>query len=384
MRRFTIVILSSFFCLYEATAQNDWLATILTEIETNNTQLKSLRQSGQATVAEAQAANVLGETSVEYTPFFQKGADGIASSELVVSQEFDFPTLYSARRKQALAKENVCQSEYEAQRNAILLEAMMLCHDLVAAEHQSTLLGMRMAAADSLVSICERRMRLGTATIMEQNRVRTERMQIATECARNQGQVDAIVVRLKSLGMTELPVMPRNGIDAKAACERLMHRADVAQAQASLAESEQDVKVAQQEWLPRLSVGYRRNTELREYALNGVLVGVSMPLFSNGKKVRAARQRQEAMALQLADAESKAYWRAAELKTRYEDLTRQIATFDEPLMEQSLSTLLRAVSAGQMSVAEYYTEADRIYAMMQTKADMENEQRKIIIELNTL
>ena len=38
------------------------------------------------------------ELSVEYSPFFAKGIDGMASSELVVTQGFDFPTLHAARQ----------------------------------------------------------------------------------------------------------------------------------------------------------------------------------------------------------------------------------------------------------------------------------------------
>ncbi|MDE7085998.1 MAG: hypothetical protein K2O48_04850 [Prevotella sp.] len=84
----------------QAAAPTD-IETIIASVEANNTLLKAVRSGNAATVAEVKSENTIGETSVEYSPFFRKGVGGTASSELIVSQEFDFPTVYGARSKSA-------------------------------------------------------------------------------------------------------------------------------------------------------------------------------------------------------------------------------------------------------------------------------------------
>ena len=64
---------------------------VLQEIERNNLELKALRSENRASVLDMKGENSLEAPSVEYSPFFRNGVSGVASSELVVSQEFDFP-----------------------------------------------------------------------------------------------------------------------------------------------------------------------------------------------------------------------------------------------------------------------------------------------------
>ncbi len=48
------------------------------------------------------------------------------------------------------------------------------------------------------------------------------------------------------------------------------------------------ISASKQGWLPKLELGYRRNTE-SGHPLNGVVVGFSFPLFENRNKVKIAK-----------------------------------------------------------------------------------------------
>ena len=104
---------------------------ILRDIEQNNMQLQALRKNNEAAVLEVKSQNALENTSVEYSPFFRRGVDGIASSELVVKQGFDFPTLYAARNKSGRLQQEALDLQYLTARRDILLEAKLKCHDMV-------------------------------------------------------------------------------------------------------------------------------------------------------------------------------------------------------------------------------------------------------------
>ena len=102
--------------LWSVGAGAERLADILQTIRANNTGLKAMLKDIEADNADTRADNTVGGPSVEYSPFWQKNVDGVASSELVVSQEFDFPTLYSARGKSADLKDKALMLQYDAAR----------------------------------------------------------------------------------------------------------------------------------------------------------------------------------------------------------------------------------------------------------------------------
>ena len=102
---------------------------ILRSVEQNNKELKALGEQGRADALDIEAQNNLEDPSVEYSPFFAKGVSGIATSELVVKQGFDFPTLYAARRQSGKWKQEVLDRQLRIFRRDILLNAKNLCLD---------------------------------------------------------------------------------------------------------------------------------------------------------------------------------------------------------------------------------------------------------------
>ncbi len=383
------ILLSSLVALTGFAQQSIDIEAILTSIENNNTQLKALRQANAATIAESKAENTLGATSVEYSPFFQKGTGGIASSELIVSQEFDFPTTYSNRRKATQLQENMLNKEYLIARRDILLEAHKLCCDLVYLANNATLLSERMATADSLLSICNKRMTHGEATIMELNRIKIDRMNLVTELTENNGETERVKVTLQGMGTTTTLITNVSSDIWSANTEPFITKKQteegltVSLANASLTAAQHELKSSKQAWLPKLTIGYRRNTELHE-ASNGPMVGLAMPIFSNSRKVKAAQLRQSAAEEELANAQHQLDNQRLTLQTEVTNLKKQLQTYDMPLMQQTLSTLLKAVAAGEVSISEYYTEADRIYTMLQNKITIQNKYNKLQAELNNL
>lgn len=389
-----IIILCSLFtgnaCAQQAAAQND-IEAIIASVEANNTLLKAAGSGNAATIAEIKAENTVGETSVEYSPFFRKGAGGIVSSELIVSQEFDFPTIYRARGKSVSLRQNALDHEYAVLRRDILLETQKLYYDLLTATGKRCILNERLSAADSLLSICEKRMKAGDATMLEYNKVSIDRMTVMAEAVANDGETERIRLELERLGLApevlkklrisqncsywdDIPQPTPYDLEDKGA--------DISCAEATLQLAEQDVKISQMEWLPKLTVGYRRNTEYEESAVNGFLIGVSMPLFSNSKKVNAARMRKNAAEQQLESKRHQTENRRRSLQAEASNLRKQLAMYDVSLMRRTLTTLLHAVNAGELTIAAYYNEADNVYSKLQDRLTIENNYNKIIAELS--
>lgn len=426
-----ILTLISAFSFVAAEAQD--LTAVLRTIEQGNTRLAAARQTNAAEVAGMEAENVMGPTSVEYSPFFHGGYRGIASSELIVTQEFDYPTLYRERRKSATLQKEILDLEYLTLRRDILLEAAKKCYDLMTAYHQQALIQQRLAATDSLLNLYEKRLDHGHATILDYNRIRMDRMTLLTEMAESNGQTLAIIDDLERLnGGIHIAALEafipslRSGrtcaselldvdtpdeirvarpfsegkalqggnstgafttgpvhetISIKAEIDPETESLETATAEAQLAASRHELQLSRKSWYPTFTAGFRVNTEMRD-ANGGFVIGVAFPLFAAGKKQRAAQLRTKAAEMELTDARSEAISRVRALKTEAANLQRTLSTYDVGLMEENLSLLLRAVLAGEISIMDYYPEAERIYSMLQQRLTTENAYNKVYAELH--
>ena len=161
--------------------------SVLAFVERNNIQLQALQQSNEASRLEIQAQNNLQQDlSVSYSPFFTRGYDGVASSELVVSMGFDFPSQYVSRSKSGKLQNEALDMQYALQRRDILLQAKLLCLDLIRLNQEKELLDTRLANADELLTLMEKRFSEGGANIIEVNKVKMERMNVRTLVAQNE------------------------------------------------------------------------------------------------------------------------------------------------------------------------------------------------------
>lgn len=363
--------------LIAATAGAQTVDDVLRSVEMNNLELKALLKGNEASSLELKQQNSLDDLSVEYSPFFNANVSGMASSELVVTQGFDFPTLYGARRKANRLQGEVKEMEYLTARRDVLLAAKSLCLDLIYMNKRRALLDERRRNADELMAMYTEKYDNGDATALELNKVKMERMNLETELAQAEAGRNTALQQLRALNgdkpveleATEYPTLPAVG-DGELYGRAVAADLSVRTAEASVKAAEQDVKVNRQSWIPKIEVGYRRNTD-GDDASNGFLIGGSIPLFSSKNKVKAAKARRTEAQMRQAEARVKAESGARAKVDEIRRLRSAAAAYDVPLMRQTLKLLRTAVENGEISVTDYYVEADGVYRNMQAYIDVE-------------
>lgn len=374
-----------FAAVVSAKAQD--INAVLKSVEQNNMELKALLKGNEAADIENKSQNTLEDLSIEYSPFFQSETSGIASSELVITQGFDFPTLYGARKKAGQLQRNVLDMQYQTARRDILVNAKKLCLDIINYNKQKQLLQERRKNADELLAMFELKFKNGDATSLELNKIKLDRMNLETELVQADTKHANAMQQLQALNgglpievnMTEYPQAPADD-------EVTMYEKAVATdwtvrtAQASVLAAEQDVKVNKQSWIPKFEIGYRRNTE-GDNASNGFLIGGSIPLFSSKNKVKIAKARQTEAVMQHANARINAENSARTMINQMKQLKASADAYDVPLMRQTLKLLRTAVENGEISVTEYYVEADNIYKNMITYMDIERQYQDALTEI---
>ncbi|WP_444368311.1 TolC family protein [Prevotella sp.] len=387
MKRYLIATIVAFSTYSISLADN--IGDVLKQVASNNLTLQALAHDNQADVLDIKASNSIGGPSVEYSPFFTKGYSGVAESELVVSQEIDFPTKYAARNKQAKMQNIVGEQLLIKQRRDILLQTQLLCIDLIRLNQTLSMLHERLSNSETLLQMYQKRMDAGDANALELNKVKLDCMEVRTLVNEAQGERTSLLQQLRQLNGgkpidvidTVLPEYPQITNFESYRALALASDADVAVAQTALRAADMNLKLQKNEWLPNISFGYRRNTEQGE-GINGFLVGVSFPLYSNSNNVKAARQRRESAELQVMQAQNEA---EASMRTNYEQLQglqQVIDHSDVKLLQESLTLFAKALQQGEITALVYYVEINSIYEKLQRHIDLHCQSVKLLAELH--
>lgn len=407
-------ILSITAAILPLTAAAQDITGILQSIERNNKELQAAKKSGEAQMLELKEQNTLDDTSIEYSPFFKSGANGVASSELVVKQGFDFPTLYASRSKAEKRQQAVTDLKWFTVRRDVLAAAKALCLDLILINQERALLDKRRDNAARLLAMAEKRLSHGDGTILDVNKVKMERMNIETEVLANTAARNTALEALRAINgniplavdMTEYPSTATNQPSSAAShlssaasqpsisashpssaidYQTLLNSAIAAEltlrtADAEVAASQQNVKVNRMELLPKLEIGYRRNTDGSE-ASNGFMVGASLPLFSGKSKIKTAKARLEETTLNLDNTRIQTESRIRSLISELQQTRTAADVYDTALLHTTLDLLYKAVEGGEITIMEYYVEADAIYKNLQAHLKLENQCQKILAEI---
>ena len=382
MKRFLIAV-SFVLMAFTASADNS-VDDVLKQIAQNNLTLRALQHDNEADVLDIKAENSLDGLSVEYSPFFRSGYSGVAESELVVSQEIQFPTKYADRNKQAMMQKSVGGKMYEKNRRDILLEAEQLCLDIIRLNMTMTMLDQRLKNSETLHQMYDKRMAAGDANILEVNKVKLDCMEVQTMVSEAQNERMLLLQQLQQLNGGK-PVtidsekfpefQPIKDFESYKALY-LASDADIQMAETMLKSADMNVKMQKREWLPNISFGYRRNTEQKE-GVNGIMVGVSFPLYSNSKRIKAARERRKSAELQVEQARKDAESQLQSGLQQLVGLQQVLDHSDVKMMQESIVLFSKALQHGEINALDYYTEVNSIYEKLQRHIDIHCQSAKL-------
>lgn len=246
----------------------------------------------------------------------------------------------------------------------------------------------RMKNADELEALYESRLQAGDANILDVNKVKMERMNIQTEVAQNKAAHRAALQALLAMNgnkpiefsATAYPQV-KEILDFNQLRDEVIASDWSLQAAAAFTRAaEKQVSVDKQNWLPKLEAGFRRNTD-SEMSMNGFVVGGSIPLFSNRKKVQIAKAQAISAQLMQEDAQLQVENNLMALYNEVQQLKEAMQTYDVPLMYRSLDLLKQALTEGQISLIAYFVEAETVYKNLQAYMKLENQYQKVMADI---
>ena len=166
-------------------AQNS-IEQVLQHIETNNKELQANSQLITSQKLEAKTDNNLPNPNVSYAHLWSADDKSRTVGELVVSQSFDFPSLYFTRNKLNRLKANTFDSQAALFRQEKLLQAKELCLDIIMLRQQKSILEERLRNAKELADMYAKRLKTGDANALETNKINLELLNVKTEASLNE------------------------------------------------------------------------------------------------------------------------------------------------------------------------------------------------------
>ncbi|EJW92916.1 outer membrane efflux protein [gut metagenome] len=404
--KLTYYLFVGMLTIFHAQAQenNHALQQILQMVESNNKDLKANQQITTAQKAKNRSENNLANPTLSYAHLWDSKNSEKTVGEIVVSQSFDFPSLYISRSKVNRLKAGSLDAQSMAQRQQILLQAQEVCLDIIYLYQQQQLLDERLKNAENLCSYYQQRLEKGDANILETNKINLELLNVRTEVRTNstnlhnklkellllnsgqpltpgRSMLERQIPQAQALGLTQYPTV-NLPTDFTSICDELVNSTPTVLAAVRQNEATHlEVSVNKQGWLPKLEIGYRRNTE-NGHPLNGVVVGMSFPIFENRNKVKIAKAQalssnyqKENITLLTKSALWKLYDEACTLQTsirEYQD------TFTQ---QKDLELLKKALIGGEINIIEYFVEISIVYQSKQNLLALENQYQKTMARI---
>ncbi|MCD8184491.1 MAG: TolC family protein [Bacteroides sp.] len=376
-----------------AQSNSNGIDAILRQIEANNKELQANAQLISSQKLENRTGNNLPDPTLSYSYLWGPKNSGETVGELTVSQSFDFPTLYTTRSKMNRLKTGALDAQAIAMRQQILLQAKEACLDIIMLQRQQQLLDERLKNAEELSAMYAKRLATGDANILETNKINLELLNVRTEARMNSTALSNKLNELIALNgnrpliapddfeQTEYPTVPLP-TDFRQVCDELLATDPTMQSlHSESAAARKQISASKQGWLPKLELGYRRNTETG-HPLNGIVVGFSFPLFENRNKVKIAKTQASGIDYQKENVEiqaSSTLWKLyEEVRNLHASMEEYQRTFQQ---QQDLSLLKQALVGGQISMIEYFVEISVVYQSKTNLLQLENQYQKAMAQI---
>ena len=362
---------------------------ILVEIAKNNKTIQANTQYWNGQKVQYQTGNSLYNPTVEYDYLKGSPADAGNQTDIVVTQSFDFPTVYG--KKNQLADQQILQADLylQAANQALLLEAKMICIELVYRNKLQIPLAKRKEATEKWLGQFNKKLETGDGTILDVNKAEIQLLEIKKQFLENASFIAKLNEQLTSLnGGTAIIFNDAIYFDVPVIADFNTLEKEI-EAQDYIRKTlEQDKVIAQKQIevskalsLPKMEVGYHYQGILGQ-TYNGFHTGISLPLWESKNRVKLEKAKMIFAETALTDHTNEHYYEIKQLYVRYESLKNILEDYEKiNKSADPIKLLNKALSAGQISVLEYFVEMNYYNTTFNSYLEIEKEYYEVVATL---
>lgn len=364
---------------------------LVEEIIETSPQVEALKSKLRAETANSLTTNNLNDPEVEFE--HQWGMKGIGNKWGVsVNQGFDWPGTYPARSSAAKLMRKASQSSFDSELSELRLKVKLSLIDLCHANRDAALLDSIKSSLTQLLDKYRTSFDKGETTILDVKKIEIELLGVTRQLNEAIIAREAIVGELRAvnpgfgwentLSLDQYPA--EDGVRTEAEYAEILRQNDNQSRylnnmkELSLA----NAKVERNSRMPGFSVGYRYDYELGE-RFNGLSVGVTLPLFSNRNKVKAAMDEADSYqsAMVSRNTALEAEWNA--MRQQAIRLGEECEQYERILTTSDTQRLLKmALDGGEISLLDYLQETAYFKQAQRDYIATEHELHTVLAKLN--
>jgi outer membrane protein TolC len=363
--------------------------TVLSSIQQNNKAIQTNKKYWEARKLEYKTGLTPYDPQVEYDYLFGSPADAGNQRDFSITQRLDFPTTY--KQKRVLSKQQASQADlqHEVVRQEVLLNAKLLVLELIHLNKKSAVLQQREQKTAQLVQDYQKKLDKGDVIVLDVNKARLQLLNIQNELALNQSERQAMLTRLAELNGgatievsdTSYPAPPV--IPGFETLDSLIEANDplVKTYEGEKVIMEQQIAVQKALNLPKIETGYHAQGILGQ-SYKGVHAGVTIPLWENKNRVRAAqagldyaRSNEETLRLEHRLENKRLYDQLAVRTKAMRDYNALVATLNNTAL------LEKALRLGQITVIQYFQDESYYFSTYDRYLELEAEYHKTLAQL---
>lgn len=385
-------IVSAFgVCLlsFAVNAQTDEIVRVLQEIEQNNKELQAYSALMESKQLEWKVGNNLPDpqAGAYYLPFGDHSTGDY--TEFQISQSFEFPTVYGTRNSLISKQNRQMELQYASRRQAVLLSAKKSILELAFLNKRMTVEQKRVVQAKKVVGQVNELFEKEQVGILEVNKAKIAWLQEQFKVEQVETDRQKILLILQNLNggtavslnqfhlFNNLIISPLDSIwQRKKLRDPLIKILEQQEAVAL-----QQIKLSKNMSLPNVTAGFNRQGVSGE-TFSGIYGGLSIPLWNNRNKVKAAEARYQYQQ-SYTNAQSAAGY--VDFQNQYNDYQMLLSKYKEYQNTlnglNSDALLLDAYELGELSFMVYYIELQFYRLAFDAMLEMEKQLNKLRAEI---
>ena len=392
MKKIVIILLLIAWALPARLDAQTHYAQVLKDVEANNPVLLAARKRAEAQQTAAHVGALLPNPEVEAAYYWGDPSSVGIRWDLGISQSFEMPSVMVRRARLRNLQEQAAGLDYQVVRNATLLEAQLTCADIIYYRALGMIYTRRCQAAIRIADLYQRRYAAGDCSILDYNRAQMNLAAVQNRAAEINLQGDHAVHDLQRLVGGESYLFYQSEyeeVKVETSFESWYEQLEMQNPSLRLLDNQVEAaryqrQLSRAQWLPEISVGYASENVVGQ-SFRGVKVGLSLPIWSQQRAVKASRLAEAAATEELSSQRTEWFSRLQCMFHRHEALIRNVGNLREAFQRcNSIDLLDKALDAGEISLEQYLLEADYYYNIEMQIWDVAHELEQLHLHLYSI
>lgn len=363
---------------------------IIEEIIKNNTTLKAYEKSFKADSVGNKTDIYLQNPEIGFNYLFGSQSVMGNRADFSVMQTFDFPSAYIYKSQISDLKNEQLYFSYQQQYREVVLQAKLICIDLVYYNLLIAEYTKRYENAEKIAKSYKSKFEVGETNILEYNKAELNKLNAAKAIESLQVEKNSLLNELSGLN-GNIPLsfdetefsdkeLPLDFETWYSETEKRNPLLSWLRLEIELSKKQENLNLALS--LPKFKVGYMSEFSTGQN-FQGLSFGISVPLWENMNKIKYAKLKTEAMHNFENDNKLKNYNSLKTLHSKAISLQTIVNEYEKNLLTFSNSELLyKALEKDEINLINYIMELSFYNESYSNLIDMKRELQKLKAELD--